>query len=84
MNIDEITESIKKLIAEINFGTTEDYSETDWAHLLENNILDSFAVVYLISLIEDAFCIHLPVSDLKLESFNSTQQIAQLVKRQII
>lgn len=49
--------------------------------LIDDRLLDSFAVIGLIADLEDAFGITIRAADLIPENFNSAQQICELVRR---
>lgn len=49
--------------------------------LFEEGILDSFAIVSLIGLIEKEFSLSLPFEELNAESFRSIYSIADMIER---
>ena len=57
----------------INAGTDDD--------LLAAGLLDSLALVRLISYIEERFGLELPINEVGLESFRSASSIAELIHR---
>jgi D-alanine--poly(phosphoribitol) ligase subunit 2 len=54
---------------------------TDDESLLEGGILDSLAIVKLVSYIEDEFDIEVPDSDFDPENFETISAIVQLIER---
>lgn len=71
---------IKNLIGEINFWDEEDFKAADWEHIVSSGILDSLAVVYLIGLLEEQFQIKIPLSNMKVEFFESVTSIKSIVE----
>ena len=75
--MDEILEQIYEILEEIIPG--EDYRESD--SLVDDNILDSFAILSLVSELEDAFDIIVSPAELISEHFNSAAALAEMVDR---
>ena len=78
-----IEERVKKLIAEINFWSEEEAEEVAWNNLLETNVIDSMAAVYLVSLLEEEFKIKISLSEMKVEDFASLESIVGIVKKHL-
>ncbi|HAN21657.1 MAG TPA: acyl carrier protein [Clostridiales bacterium] len=49
--------------------------------LIDNNVLDSFDIVTLISEINDEFDITIPVEEIVPENFNSAKALYELIER---
>ena len=71
-------EKILEIINE-NAGT-----DTDWADqtaMIDDELIDSFDVVAIISDLSDEFDVEITVDDMIPENFNSVDAIEQLIKR---
>jgi len=66
-------------ILEILNDIRPDVDFNEETNLVDGGILDSFDIVSIISELNDAFDIHIRVTDLKPENFNSLDAIVQLV-----
>lgn len=66
-------------ILEILNDIRPDVDFNEETNLVDGGILDSFDIVSVISELNDAFDIHIRVTDLKPENFNSLEAIGQLV-----
>lgn len=66
-------------ILEILNDIRPDVDFNEETNLVDGGILDSFDIVSIISELNDAFDIHIRVTDLKPENFNSIGAISQLV-----
>jgi acyl carrier protein len=66
-------------ILEILNDIRPDVDFNEETNLVDGGILDSFDIVSIISELNDAFDIHIRVTDLKPENFNSLNAISQLV-----
>ncbi|MFZ4435677.1 MAG: acyl carrier protein [Flavobacterium psychrophilum] len=66
-------------ILEILNDIRPDVDFNEETNLVDGGILDSFDIVSIISELNDAFDIHIRVTDLKPENFNSLGAISQLV-----
>jgi D-alanine--poly(phosphoribitol) ligase subunit 2 len=66
-------------ILEILNDIRPDVDFNEETNLVDGGILDSFDIVSIISELNDAFDIHIRVTDLKPENFNSLEAIGQLV-----
>ena len=67
-------------ILEILNDIRPDVDFNEETNLVDGGILDSFDIVSIISELNDAFDIHIRVTDLKPENFNSLEAIGQLVE----
>jgi len=67
-------------ILEILNDIRPDVDFNEEMNLVDGGILDSFDIVSIISELNDAFDIHIRVTDLKPENFNSLEAIGQLVE----
>jgi len=69
---------IDKILVILN-DIRPDVDFNEETNLVDGGILDSFDIVSIISELNDAFDIHIRVTDLKPENFNSLEAIGQLV-----
>lgn len=67
-------------ILEILNDIRPDVDFNEETNLVDGGFLDSFDIVSIISELNDAFDIHIRVTDLKPENFNSYKAICQLVE----
>ncbi len=75
--MEEILEQIYEILEEIIPG--ENYRESE--SLVDDNVLDSFAILSLVTELEDAFDIVVSPAELIPEHFNSAEALAQMVER---
>jgi acyl carrier protein len=66
-------------ILEILNETRPDIEFEEEKELIDGGLLDSFDIVSIISDLNDEFDIHIRVTDLKPENFNSVEAIQRLV-----
>lgn len=71
--MDELIALLNELHPEVDFRTSE--------KLIDNNIIDSFDIVTLISEINDTFDISIPVEEIVPENFNSAKELFRLIER---
>lgn len=71
-----MNESVLEILVDIR----PDIDFNEEINLVDGGILDSFDIVSIISDLNDAFDIHIRVTDLKPENFNSLNAIVNLVK----
>jgi acyl carrier protein len=67
-------------VLEILLDIRPDIDFSEEINLVDGGVLDSFDIVSIISDLNDAFDIHIRVTDLKPENFNSLKAIVNLVK----
>lgn len=67
-------------VLEILTDIRPDVDFNEETNLVDSGILDSFDIVSIISELNDAFDIHIRVTDLKPENFNSLEAICKLVE----
>jgi D-alanine--poly(phosphoribitol) ligase subunit 2 len=67
-------------VLEILLDIRPDIDFNEEISLVDGGVLDSFDIVSIISDLNDAFDIHIRVTDLKPENFNSLKAIVNLVK----
>ncbi len=68
-------------VIEILKGINEDVDYTQENALIDNEILDSFDVVGLVSELQDEFDVEIVVDYLTPENFNSAESICNLIER---
>ncbi len=71
--MEQLIEILKSLHPEIDYETCDT--------LIDDNIIDSFDIVTLISEINDEFDVAIPADEIVPENFNSAQALWQLVER---
>ncbi|WFR57691.1 acyl carrier protein [Anaerocolumna sp. AGMB13025] len=71
--MEQLIEILKSLHPEVDYETCDT--------LIEDNIIDSFDIVTLISEINDEFDVAIPADEIIPENFNSAQALWQLVER---
>lgn len=71
---------MEKLL-EILKGIRPDVDFENEKALIDDGVLDSFDVVSIISELNDEYDIHVKVTELDPENFNSVEAIMQMVKR---
>jgi acyl carrier protein len=69
--MEKILEILNEVRPDINFEEEKE--------LIDGGLLDSFDIVSIISDLNDEFDIHIRVTDLKAENFNSVEAIQNLV-----
>jgi len=70
--MEKIYKILQEIRPDVDFNLEND--------LIDGGILDSFDIVSIISELNDAFNIHIRVTDLKSENFNSLEAIFRLVE----
>lgn len=71
--MEELLKLLKKIKPEINFEGNE--------HLIDNEELDSFDIVSIVSAINDEFDIEIGAGDIVPENFNSVEAMYQLIQK---
>ena len=71
--MDKLLEILYDIRPEINFMGMNDF--------LDNDVLDSFDIITLVSDIEEAFSISISGDDILPENFNSLEAMMDLIKR---
>lgn len=74
---------IKKQIYEILNEIAEDIDITDETLLLDEGILDSVSILYLVSELEDKNGIHIPVEEISEEHLKTVSDIEKFVKSKL-
>jgi len=72
MNMDKILRILQEIRPDVDFKLEND--------LIDSGVLDSFDIVCIISELNDAFNIHIRVTDLKPDNFNSLEGICRFVE----
>ena len=68
-------------VIEILQGIREDVDYETETSLIDDNILDSFDIVGLVSELNDEFEVEINVDDLTPANFNSAENIVELIKK---
>ena len=68
-------------VIEILQGIREDVDYETETSLIDDNILDSFDIVGLVSELNDEFDVEINVDDLTPANFNSAENIVELIKK---
>lgn len=71
--MEELLKLLKKIKPEVNFEGNE--------HLIDNEELDSFDIVSIVSAINDEFDIEIGAGDIIPENFNSVEAIYNLIQK---
>lgn len=71
--MDQLIKILQSLHPEIDYMTCDT--------LIDDNIIDSFDIVTLISEINDEFDVAIPADEIVPENFNSAQALWQLIER---
>ena len=74
--MNEIEQRIAEILEDI-----QPNAEADCTTLIDDNILDSFDILSLISDISDEFDISIPASEIIPENFNSVSALAAMVEK---
>ncbi len=77
MTKDEMKEKITEILEDIDDSI--DYASEE--HLIDDHILDSFAIISLVGELEDEFDIKVSAVDMVASNFNSVDDMAQMVER---
>ncbi|MCI9038300.1 MAG: acyl carrier protein [Clostridia bacterium] len=71
--MEELLKLLKKIKPEVNFENNE--------HLIDNEELDSFDIVSIVSAINEEFDIEIGAGDIVPENFNSVEAIYNLIQK---
>lgn len=71
--MEELLKLLKKIKPDVNFEGNE--------HLIDNEELDSFDIVSIVSAINDEFDIEIGAGDIVPENFNSIEAIYNLIQK---
>ena len=71
--MEELLKLLKKIKPEVNFEGNE--------HLIDNEELDSFDIVSIVSAINDEFDIEIGAGDIVPENFNSVEAMYELIQK---
>lgn len=71
--MEELLKLLKKIKPEVNFEGNE--------HLIDNEELDSFDIVSIVSAIDDEFDVEIGAGDIVPENFNSVQAMYNLIRK---
>lgn len=71
--MEELLKLLKKIKPEVNFENNE--------HLIDNEELDSFDIVSIVSAINEEFDIEIGAGDIVPENFNSVEAIYNLIRK---
>ena len=71
--MEELLKLLKKIKPEVNFEGNE--------HLIDNEELDSFDIVSIVSAINDEFDIEIGAGDIVPENFNSIEAMYNLIQK---
>lgn len=78
MTRNEITEKITEIIKS-NIDGAETLSIEPDTMLITSGYIDSFDIITLISVFEEAFNVHISFDDLNLEDFDTVSSIADII-----
>jgi len=71
--MEELIKLLKKIKPEVDFENDE--------HLIDNEELDSFDIVSIVSAIDEEFDVEIGAGDVVPENFNSAKAMYELIKR---
>lgn len=71
--MEELLELLKKIKPEVDFENNE--------NLIDNEELDSFDIVSIVSAIDETFDVQIGAGDILPENFNSVKAMYELIKR---
>lgn len=71
--MEELLKLLKKIKPEVNFEGNE--------HLIDNEELDSFDIVSIVSAIDDEFDVEIGAGDIVPENFNSAEAMYKLIEK---
>ena len=70
--MDKVLEILKGVRPDVDFAAAQ--------RLIDDEVLDSFDIIAIVSELDDAFDVSIDVTDLEAENFNSAQAIWELVQ----
>ena len=73
MKMEELLKLLKKIKPDVDFEGNE--------HLIDNEELDSFDIVSIVSAMNDEFDIEIGAGDIVPENFNSVEAMYQLIQK---
>lgn len=75
----DITEALSRYIAATILKQPNRKIQPD-EPLISSGLVDSFSLVDLAIYIEDSFCVHIDDTELNVDTFNTIQQLAGLIR----
>lgn len=70
-------EELIKILEDVKPGV--DFSENE--HLIDEEVLDSFDIISIVSAIREEFDVHITAADILPENFNSAKALYALIER---
>lgn len=71
--MEELIKKLNEVRPEIDF--------TKETHLIDDNLLDSFDIISIVSMLNDTYDIEIDIEDLEAENFNSAAAMWKLITR---
>lgn len=71
--MEELLEILRKMKPDVDFESNE--------HLIDEEILDSFDIISLVSAVDDEFDVQITAVDIVPENFNSAKALYRLIER---